>query len=104
MRARVASFSGTGLAGHTWSCRRLGRVKMDEQFRSDDPRLAGLWRAVAPHPVNPEDIGQYVALWRQRGAEFAAEAFPSVARHLADGCRACHALRHQANLALAEVA
>jgi hypothetical protein len=44
-----------------------------------------------PHPVDPGTLGEYAALLDRQGQAAAAEAFPAVAAHLAQGCAACEA-------------
>lgn len=62
---------------------------MDEQLQADDRQLVRLWREVAPHPVDEEDVAQYVELRRREGLPAAKEAFPAVFEHLVTSCASC---------------
>ena len=42
-----------------------------------------------PHVVDPEVLGEYVALELQASPDEAACTFPSVVAHLAAGCAVC---------------
>jgi hypothetical protein len=51
--------------------------------------LERLRRVVAPHPVDPGELGEYAWVLRREGDQVAAARLPEIARHLNGGCEQC---------------